>query len=447
MSGNSALLALKAFENAAARVPAYRQLLREAGVRVEDIRTPQDFGRLPILEKQSTFQRFDIQELCKDGVLGRMGTVLTSSGHSGIFAFGVTDADAIDATVQWIDDSLDYLFQVRARHTLLINCLPMGVKVPTRACTLAETSVRPDMAVGLIKSFGGHFEQIVVVAEAAFLKHVLETGKRSGIEWRDHVVHVILGEEPLAENARRYLGGLLGHELKRPERGVVFSSMGVAELGLNLFFEMPPTAPLIALRRLLHDDEAIRTEVMGAVDWVPSLFTFDPRRIFVEFASSGQLVLTTLDLELRIPLIRYAPGDRGAFVQLPPGVRPMLENHGLSWDTLNAIPIVAIDGRGEHASAGESKVYPEAVKEGIYLEPALAALTTANFRLASGAEAADVRIQLSPGVRASPELDERFSAAISSYVRAPLHVTCHEYVNFRGGMELDYERKFRYLEQ
>src|SRR6185295_12546343 len=107
-----------------------------------------------------------------------------------------------------IDDALDSLFAVRSRPTLLINCLPMGVKVHTQVCTLAETSVRPDMAVGLVKTFGQHFAQIILVGEAAFLKHVLETGMRSGLDWRKYAVHVILGEEPLAENARRYLGDI-----------------------------------------------------------------------------------------------------------------------------------------------------------------------------------------------------------------------------------------------
>src|SRR5688572_7808972 len=317
MARSSELMALAAFRNAAARVPAYQRILREAGIRVEQVQGPTDFQQLPILEKKGTFQRFDIQELCVDGMLGQPGTVLTSSGHSGIFAFGVTDADAVEAAAQWIDDSLDFVFGVRSRPTLLINCLPMGVKVPTQACTLAETSVRPDMAVGLVKAFGSHFAQIIIVGEAAFVKHVLETGKHSGLNWRDYLIHVIVGEEPLAENARRYLGDLLGHDLRQSGKGMVFSSMGVAELGLNLFFEVPPVAPLVQLRRLLHDDPVLRQVVLGAAECVPSLFTYDPGRIFVEFDASGRLILTTVDLRQRIPLIRYATGDRGSVLSLP----------------------------------------------------------------------------------------------------------------------------------
>jgi phenylacetate-CoA ligase len=446
VSSSSEMMVLGAFRNAAARVPAYQQILREAGMRAEEIKSLDDFKRLPVLEKRNTFRRFEISALCADGVLGRPGTVLTSSGHSGVFAFGVTDADATDSVVNWVDDSLDHLFGVRSRPTLLLNCLPMGVKIPTRACTLAETSVRADMAVGLIRSFGRYFAQIIVVAEAAFLKHVLEKGQHAGIDWRRYLIQVILGEEPLAENARVYLGHLLGHDLRQPEKGLIFSSMGVAELGLNLFFEVPPVAPLIGLRRLLHEDPALRKSLLGPAAWVPSLFAYDPRRIFVEFDESGRLIVTTLDLQLRIPLIRYAPGDHGAFLKLPTHVRHSLAPHGISLEVLDAIPIVSIHGRGEYASAGDARVYPEAVKEALYHDAALAELTTANFRLMSGPSAVEIRIQLSRGIRPRAEFASRFSEAISRYVRAPYTVVCDEYENFQGGMELNYERKFRYVE-
>lgn len=446
MSWSQELAVLGAFNNAAARVPAYRQLLRESGIQAEEIKSWRDFQRLPILQKQSTFARFDISELCVEGIFGKPGAVLTSSGHSGIFAFGVTDSAALEFAAQWIDDSLDYLFAIRTRPTLLINCLPMGVKVPTRACTLAETSVRADMVIGLVKSMGHHFAQLIVVGEAAFVKHLLETGQRQGIDWKKHLVQVILGEEPLAENARSYLGGLLGHTFQEPHKGVVVSSMGIAEVGLNLFFEMPPGSHLISLRRLLHDDATLRESVLGKGEWVPSLFTYDPQRLLVEFDSEERLIVTTLDPRLKIPLIRYSPGDQGKFVTLPSHLQEAIEANGISWDILTAVPLAAIFGRGTYVTGGGERIYPEAVKEGVYLNAKLAGKTTANFRLVSGETAAEIRVQLSPGVSGNSVLDHDFHAAIAHYVKAPFRVTCKEYETFQGGMELDYERKFRYIE-
>ncbi len=436
---------MAAFRQAASRVPAYRLLLQEAAVNADEVKTLEDFWRLPICEKSSTFQRFGIADLCVDGDLGHLASVLTSSGHSGIFAFGLNDAATRHGATAWIDNLLDYLFEVKSKKTLLINCLPMGVKVPTEACTLAETSVRADMVVGLVKALGRHYAQIIIVGEAAFVKHLLELGEATGVDWSSLLVHVILGEEPLAENARKYLEKLLDTALSRPEDGVIASSMGVAEAGLNLFSEIPPAMPLILLRRLLHDNPELRSRVLGPRLFVPCLFTYDPRRIYVEFDAEGRLLLTTLESHLRVPLVRYATGDSGRFLDVPPDSREEIEAAGISWDLLMAIPIVIIHGRGNYASSGATRVYPEAVKEGIYHDSDLAALITANFRLVSGAEKVRVRIQLSPGIARDPLIEERFLAAIQVYVDAPIEVVCEVYESFGSGMALDYERKFSYL--
>jgi phenylacetate-CoA ligase len=301
------------------------------------------------------------------------------------------------------------------------------------------------MAVGLVKALGLHFSQVILVGEAAFIKHVLELGRRSGVDWTQLLVHIIVGEEPLAENARKYLEHLIGTDAAYPDDGLIASSMGVAELGLNLFSEVPPMAPLIALRRLLHENAGLRQQVFGTRVCVPSLFTYDPRRIFVEFDAAGRLVVTTLETHLRIPLIRYATGDRGGFLQLPAGIKPQIEAQGISWELLQAIPIVVIQGRGECASTGRMPVYPEEVKEGIYHDHRLAALITANFRLVSGSKEVRIRIQLSPGVLRTEEIEQGFLAAISLYVTAPIKVVCEPYETFGSGMALDYERKFSYL--
>lgn len=438
-------LVLETFHRSAPRVPAYRTFLAENKIKPDHVKTLHDFERLPTLDKASTFQRYDISQLCLDGQLGRLGSVLTSSGHSGIFAFGLTSWEDVPRAAEWIDDSLDALFSVRSKPTLLINCLPMGVKVPTQACTLAETSVRADMVVGLVEEFAHHFAQIILVGEAAFIKHTLELGRTAGIEWPRLTVQVIVGEEPLAENARKYLEGILGIDSRDGNGGLIVSSMGVAEVGLNLFAEVPPKSALIALRRLLHENRALRHRVLGPVDWVPCFFTYDPRRIYVEFDGSGRLLLTTLDPRTRVPLIRYATGDRGSFFQTPPELQNSTAAAHLPWMELESIPIVMIHGRGEHALAGQVAVFPEAVKEGIYHASELAALTTANFRLIAGPEKARVRIQLSPGISPTPDIEKRFTETIAAYTGPHVAITCERYESFVSGMSLDYERKFAYL--
>ncbi len=461
---------VEAFRSAARSVPAYKTLLSEAGVRPDQVKGLPDFQRaVPILDKQSTFGRFSIAELCRGGTAAGLAWVLTSSGHSGQFAYGVCDRDRrrCDGTRPRrrgrrglisgqpaarrpalpggrIDDALDMFLGVYKKPTLLINCLPMGVRVYTQACTLAETSVRADMVTAVVKAFGGSYDQIALVGETAFLKHVLELGRTQGIAWEGLNVHAIVGEEPLAENARTYLAGLLGIDLGAPHHNLIISSMGVGELGLNLFFETPD---LIALRRALARDESLRRRLLPApATNVPMLFTCDPRRLFVEVLAADRLVVSTLERGLRIPLIRYATGDRARWFNQPDLLRETAAAAGIPGEAVANLPILMVLGRGAFAHAGHVPVYPEQVKEGLYADPALARLTTANFRLRSGPRKAVLRIQLAPGIRAERRLQDRFAEAVAPYTAAPLRVACEEYGAFGNGMALDYERKFDYLE-
>lgn len=442
MAASQALL--DAFRRAAVQVPAYRQILAEAGVDPSRIRSPHDFARqVPVIDKAATFGRFGMADLCCGGQLGRVAFVLTSSGHSGRFAYGLYPPEDVEAAAQGLDDALDAFLGVRSHTTLLINCLPMGVKVYTQACTLAETSVRADMVTAIVAEFGRHYDQMILVGEAAFVKHTLELGQRQGIDWGSRRVHIVVGEEPLAENARAYLRALAGIRGSGPEGGTVISSMGVAEIGLNLFSETPT---LIAVRGALHRDAGLRRAALGpAATNVPMLFTYDPGRIFVEVDDDRRLIVTTLSPDCHVPLIRYATGDEAEWLTGNAGVAAAAEAAGLGRNALADVPVLCVGGRGQYALAGDARVYPEQVKEGLYRDPALAGLTTANFRLASGPESARLRIQLSPGVAAEPSLAGRYAAAISAYAAAPLDVTCEPYESFDGGMALDYERKFDYL--
>lgn len=438
-------LIISAFQAAAQQAPYYKSILEKSATDPATIHNLDDFqNNVPVIDKKSTFGTFPVTQLCRNGHIGTPASVLTSSGHSGLFAFSMYNAESAQSEIERIDDALDMLFNVRTRKTLLINCLPMGVQVFSRLCTLAHTSVRPDMVTALISKFGPLYEQIIIVGETAFIKHVLELGRSQGIDWPKLDVHIIVGEEPLAENARSYLAGILGIDFNRSGTALICSSMGVAELGLNLFFELPP---LINLRRFLHENSEPRKKVFGqSATNVPSLFTYNPQRIFVEVLADGDLVLSTLDPATPIPLIRYLTGDK-ALVLTPEIIAGFSPDIAAAFSAFGPLPVIAIEGRGEAISSDVTLVYPEQIKEGLYHDPELAALITANFRLSPGKKQGLLRIQLSPGVAPEKHLPEKFSSAISPYVRAPLEVTCEKYETFTDGMTLDYERKFAYIDK
>jgi len=229
--------ALQSFHRAARLSAAYRELLAEAGIEPTRVRSLDDFRRLPlVLDKANTFQRFTLEELCLPGTLDNLAGILTSSGHSGRFAFGLSTRQQVRRATDFIDLGLEQAFGVDRRRSLLINCLPMGVRFASRAATVAEVSVREDMALAIAEKFRSLYEQIILVGDPLFLKRLCDYAEERGIDWSDTRLHLIIGEEVFGEAYRDYLAAHFTIDPDQPETGLIGSSMGVGELGLNLFF-------------------------------------------------------------------------------------------------------------------------------------------------------------------------------------------------------------------
>ncbi len=148
---------LRAFRRAVTEVPAYRELCGEQGVSADQIVDVESFSHLcPLLRKANTFDRFPIGELCVGGEPGELANVLTSSGHDGKerFSFGLAGREQVALSEYFIDLAMDEAFKIKSLKTLGINCLPMGVLFTSQCMTVANTSVREDMALALIQAFG-----------------------------------------------------------------------------------------------------------------------------------------------------------------------------------------------------------------------------------------------------------------------------------------------------
>lgn len=441
---------LRAFQRTAGSVPAYAAMLARAGVDPAKVGTLEDFrARAPLLDKHNTFGAHPIAQLCTGGSLEGIRSVLTSSGFlTGVFSFGVNTAENLARSAMSIDTGLQYLFQVDERSTLLINALPMGVKVNTRAAVLAETSVREDMVFAVVKEFGGEFEQIIIVGEGSFIKKVVEDGaERHGIDWPRLRVHLITGEEGIAENYRSYVAGLLGIEdLDAPDAQIVGSSMGVAELDLNIFHE---TRETIRIRRLAHRDPALRRALFGSDHrFCPMLFVYYPHRCYVEeqptAGAANELVISMLSEEMKIPLLRYRSGDRGRVLPWRDMVSTLAQ-HGVALEPELRLPFVAVSGRGLALATDAGPIFPEAVKEALYHDREIARSVTGNFRLVPEDREARLHVQLRPGHACPAGTAERLAEHVALYADVAPRVSLHGHAAFPFNMGVDYERKFAYL--
>jgi phenylacetate-CoA ligase len=444
------LLALEAFQRVAQTVPAYAQALADAHVDPRSVDSIETFvAKAPLLDKHNTFGAHPISALCVDGNLEGLRSLLTSSGHSGVFSFGVNTRENVLRSARSIDAVLQYLFNVDERRTLFINCLPMGVKVHTNATVLAETSVRDDMVYAVVKKFAAGFDQIVMVGEGSFIKKIVEDGaERHGIDWRKLTVHVITGEEGIAENYRTYLAELLGiDDIDNPADKFVGSSMGVAELDLNIFHE---TREAVRIRRLAHANPALRQSLFGnKVRFCPMFFVRYPHRCYVEAIDVGreheELVISMLSPEMKLPLLRYRSGDFGRLFSYAQVVGT-LAAHGVDVAPDLKLPFIAVYGRGHALAHNGGKIFPEAVKEALYVHHDIAASITGNMRLWHDNGEARLDVQLREQHKSAPAAEDRLMGAIGEYSDTlPDVIAFHPYAAFPYNMNVDWERKFAYL--
>lgn len=431
---------LKVFSRYASSVPAYTQLLKEKGVNPESVTTVDAFKKLvPVIDKYDTFIKYEnrISDLCVDGKLGDIVSVLSSSGYSGRFSYGLISRAEDKDGRNMLDLYLDQRFQIEKRRTLLINCLPMGVKVASERTVVGDVSVRPDMAIALVRSFGRDFDQIIMIGENTFMKCMVELGLEKGIVWSDYNVRIIVGEESFPETYRTYMASLINKDVDRADEIIVGSSMGISELGLSVFQESIDT---IRVRRKLDARPELRKKYFGDISFTPMIFNYIPMVVYVEEQKKEgdefpEFIFTPLSLKRRLPLIRYNSHDKGTHIE--PG-------EDLKKEITTNLPMVAIFGRGDYITVDGKRIYVEGVKEMIYGDIAFASKVTGNFLLPPGKHAQKpvfLRIQMKKGISASPAIKKEAEELIARHYGDLLKT---ELVEFEG-MALDFERKLPYL--
>lgn len=446
MQQRSRLMAQRAVRLAARDSAAYALLLRERGIDPASVsgRSPLDWSALPVLTKSETFGRFPLPDLMRRVSVRALADVLTSSGR-GTQEFGLRLTSRRQHDRSWFgtDLGLQETFDVDRRSTLLVNCLPMGVTFASRAVTVANVSVREDMAAAIVRDAGALFEQTIVCTDPLFVRLLLREGLAQRVDWAQRQTSLIVGEEMLTEPQRVYLARRLGIA-DNDGRRLVGSSFGVGELGLNLMFE---TRSTIAMRGVLQSRScSIGARTSERESAAPALFCYDPLRVHIEVVEPdaegfGSLCFTMLDRKSIIALPRYTTGDVGRLVAATEA-QTLAAEAGVARPWL---PVVALRGRRTDRPEGLPSV--ERLKELLYADHALADRLTGAFRLEQDVDGA-ARVEYlawhdDPASLARCEIQLRQQAQRAGLgaVRVAVSAMQPNPWNIR----LDYERKFAYL--
>jgi len=408
----------------------------------------ESFNRLaPIIDKETIFPKFKIEELCLDGNLDRMKSVMTSSGFSGVYSYGVMAKKNERQTTLSIDTALDYTFDISNKKTFFINCLPMGVRIHT-SLPIAETSVRSDMALAIIKKISPKFDQVLIASDPHFLKELVEEGNKEKINWKKLNISLISGGDWFSESFRFYLANLIELDLENPQGRLIGTTFGIAELDLNLFHESWHT---ILIRRKSQEDKNLREAVFGKETKIsPILCHYYPHRIFLEAlpvkAKEKELVFSILSPNNIMPLIRYNSKDQGQTIFYNQLKEILIkQGYGILVPDLK-LPLVAVAGRKDKfLEVAGKRIYPEEIKQGLYEDFEVASKTTGYFKLNKDEKEPKLEIQLKKGILIDGDLKNKFEQALLKYADIEIPIIIYHYQDFPYGMELDYETKFKNL--
>ena len=454
MFSSSEKKALKSFRHAATASKYYQKILNFNHVDPEKINTIDDFKQLvPVTDKASTFTEYKdrISLLTSNESLNGVASILCSSGTSNAYSFGLLTPKDNELGPEFVDFGLDLNFNILMNKTLLINCLPMGVRVPSNHCVVADVSVRKDTAVAVVNGFGKDFDLIVFVGENSFIKEVLEYGIESGMDWKEFNIRIVIGGEGFPENFRTYIGRLLGYD-PLPENDVIIgSSMGISELGLTVFQENKYTT---RIRRFIDWNKGFRSELFGPeCKMCPMLFVYYPRNIYLEEDTSAghqdhvgnDLIFTNLTSKPKIPLIRYLSGDRGKIIKHSEIALLLKQNNREDLVPPIELPFVAVFERGKVINSENNFVLAEAVKAGIYSVTEIPGKFTGNFKISRNKSKIPlIEIQLKVGIKPESALENQFEEAIRPYFNGKFIIRLDTFESFP--YPLDYERKFKYID-
>ncbi|SNS34815.1 phenylacetate-CoA ligase [Streptosporangium subroseum] len=406
------------FHRVAVSVPAYGAFLAEHGVTTDQIKTYEDFVRLPLTTKDNYTRRHPLPDLCRNGTIGDM--IAVSSGSTGTPSFWPRST----ADEQLIAERFEQVFRAAERRTLAVICFALGTWVgglfTLNCCRHLAAKGYPITAVApgsdkreilrVIPELAPHFDQVVLLGYPPFLKDVIDSGTAQGLRWADYSIKLVTAGESFSEEWRTLVAERTA--MTDPSHDTA-SLYGTADAGV-LGNETPLS---IQIRRFLASRPETARELFGE-SRLPTLVQYDPRVRFFE-EHDGTLLFTG---DNGIPLIRYHIADEGGLIPHDRmlgflhehGFHPRVEGPGL--------PFAYIFGRSHFTvSYYGANVYPENIAIGLE-QPEVSAMVTGKFVLEVAEDAErdrqlTVTVELMPGLRDSDEAAELIGLSILTQLR------------------------------
>lgn len=371
--------ALKIYQIAKQRVPAYQDFLNKSGVN-RSVKSIDDFLNLPIMDKKDYLQKYEIDQLCLDGRLWDKYTIEKSSGHSGKSFYWPRVRENDDLIPSYLEFAFFQSYNLDKYKTLIILTFALGTwttgeKVADSVRKFAAsgkynlTVLTPganfEETLEILEDLSPKYEQTVIVGYPPFIKSIVDEAIKRNINLPSLNIKIGLGGEGHSEHWREYIGKKLG--LRRNDLSAIASAYGAADIGIGVGREYPLT---ILVRKLALKDKKLAQQLFGDDSVMPCLYQYNSS-VYIEEVD-GELVFTAMN---GIPIVRYNIHDRGGIVTYR-RIKEVCKTFGYDIEDLLSVegyekdvykfPMFYIFGRGDGTiSIGGANIYPENIEQAI----------------------------------------------------------------------------------
>jgi phenylacetate-CoA ligase len=428
-------------------VPFYRKLLAEKG---DELKGAVDFKRFceitPVIDK-TIFERFPLESFVKPRLSDQVESFYTSSGSSGTtFSFNAQSRIGNKKIAPLLESRLDYLFKIHSRPSLIVNCLPMGIAIPTESMPVINCGTREDAIIYLVKRLHEKYEQLIFVGEYLFLKKVIEGLHKQTNVLKQRVISIITGGEYIPESYREYIGQMAGFDYENPDKGMLFFSMGASELSISIMFE---DASTMKLRRYFHKNlHLLKQFSKKNLSYVPHIMQYIPVQNFVEVNCDNEIIISNLNKSDPVQLLRYNTKDKGSIYSWS-GICEFLEAQQASHlQPKLKLPLCFLEGKNYIQQDDGSFINPNIVKTEIYGLPEVAAKLTGNFRIQNNASPLNILFQLIDSESLDLQYQQKLEEKLRTHLRDNIEMALKfiPFHSFPYNMELNYQKKMKYTD-
>lgn len=417
--------ALQLFQQAAQRVPAYKDYLSKHRVDPSKVQTVEDLKVVPLTSKVDYINQYPLKDLILDGDLSKITTFHYSSGSTAKPTHWPKSATQDFAAYKGVELLLTYYFDIDKQSTLVINAFAMGAypsgeTIHTAIKMLAEKGlpikiVSPgtniDQTLTIFNDLASSYDQVIIGGYASLLKDIIDTGEKRGINWQSQRVRLLTGGEKPSENWQEYVVSTL--HLRQPNHDIlaVYASSEAGVAGFSTpFTDM--------LRSYLHQHYHQRHQLFKRVD-LPSVVQYIPPAKFMEIIDN-EVIVTSNEYT---PLIRYQTKDQGQILSPKQIIDSLGQELANEYEQLQEpygllqLPVLAIDGRIDRTiMMYGANIYPEQISN-ILDDEAIRLKVTGRFVIEKtendqAEPHVKIVVELAPGVTITPQLQEQVGSLL-----------------------------------